>query len=184
MRISKELYAYNINGTLNKTQTIKNVVSHNPKVSARQLADKVKADISLVYWARKDLGIANPRAMQHTKLPTRIPMVDILKTEKTLDEAYDNAHKDLTYDDMEYSPHVTKIRELPIRTAVENDPVNHPSHYTVGGIETIDFIEAKGLNYNLGNVVKYLTRSEHKGNKKQDLQKALWYLNREIQNTK
>jgi hypothetical protein len=60
------------------------------------------------------------------------------------------------------------------------DPVNHPSHYKVGGIETIDFIEAKGLNYNLGNVVKYITRADHKGNRKQDLEKAMWYLNREI----
>ena len=60
------------------------------------------------------------------------------------------------------------------------DPVNHPPHYKVGGIETIDFIEAKELNYNLGNVVKYITRADHKGNRKQDLEKALWYLNREI----
>ena len=67
-------------------------------------------------------------------------------------------------------------------TMVE-DPVNHPEHYKVGGIETIDFIESKGLGYNLGNVVKYITRSDHKGNKLQDLQKAQWYLNREIANT-
>lgn len=61
------------------------------------------------------------------------------------------------------------------------DPVNHPPHYKTGGIETIDFIEAKGLNYRLGNVVKYITRSDHKGNRKEDLQKALWYLQREIE---
>ena len=60
------------------------------------------------------------------------------------------------------------------------DPVNHPAHYKTGGIETIDFIEAKKLGYNLGNVVKYITRADHKGNRKQDLEKALWYLNREI----
>ena len=60
------------------------------------------------------------------------------------------------------------------------DPVNHPAHYKVGGIETIDFIEAKKLNYNIGNVIKYLTRADHKGSRKQDLQKALWYLNREL----
>lgn len=63
------------------------------------------------------------------------------------------------------------------------DPVNHPPHYKAGGIETIDFIEAKKLNYNLGNVVKYLTRADLKGNRKQDLEKALWYLNRELSNT-
>jgi hypothetical protein len=62
------------------------------------------------------------------------------------------------------------------------DPVNHPTHYKVGGIETIDFIEAKGLTYHLGNVVKYVTRSDHKGDKLQDLEKARWYLDREIGN--
>jgi hypothetical protein len=60
------------------------------------------------------------------------------------------------------------------------DPVNHPYHYKVGGIETIDFIEAKDLNYNMGNAVKYISRADHKGNKKQDLEKAVWYLIREI----
>jgi hypothetical protein len=61
------------------------------------------------------------------------------------------------------------------------DPVNQPPHYKTGGIETIDFIEAKGLNYRLGNVVKYITRSDHKGNRAEDLKKALWYLQREIE---
>lgn len=60
------------------------------------------------------------------------------------------------------------------------DNVNHPAHYKVGGMETIDFIEAKGLGYNLGNVVKYITRADHKGNLVEDLKKARWYLNREI----
>lgn len=63
-----------------------------------------------------------------------------------------------------------------------SDMVNHPAHYKVGGIETIDFIEAKKLSYNLGNVVKYLTRADHKGNRKEDLLKAQWYLNRELSN--
>ena len=63
----------------------------------------------------------------------------------------------------------------------EEDEVNSPAHYTVGGIEVIDFIEAKKLNYRLGNVIKYICRADHKGKKLQDLQKAIWYLNREIE---
>jgi hypothetical protein len=62
------------------------------------------------------------------------------------------------------------------------DNVNSPSHYKVGGIETIDYIEAKSLNYNLGNVVKYVSRSDYKGSKVEDLKKARWYLCREINN--
>ena len=60
------------------------------------------------------------------------------------------------------------------------DLINSPPHYTTGGVETIDFIEAKKLNYNLGNVVKYITRADLKGNRKQDLEKAAWYLKREL----
>jgi hypothetical protein len=62
------------------------------------------------------------------------------------------------------------------------DNVNSPTHYVTGGIETIDYIEAKSLNYNLGNVVKYVSRSDFKGRKLEDLKKAQWYLNREIAN--
>lgn len=64
------------------------------------------------------------------------------------------------------------------------DAVNHPAHYKVGGIETIDFIEAKDLSYHLGNVVKYVTRADHKGNKLEDLRKAQWYLTRAIETAK
>jgi hypothetical protein len=72
------------------------------------------------------------------------------------------------------------IVEVHFPITMESDPVNHPEHYKVGGIETIDFIEGKNLGYNLGNAVKYISRADHKGNRLQDLQKAAWYLNREI----
>lgn len=63
------------------------------------------------------------------------------------------------------------------------DLVNQPPHYTSGGIEVIDFIEAKQLGYNLGCVTKYIARAGKKegASKKQDLEKARWYLNREIE---
>lgn len=68
------------------------------------------------------------------------------------------------------------------------DVINHPQHYTLGKIEVIDFIEDKGLNFNLGNVVKYVARAGHKKSSGksidakalEDLKKAQWYLNREI----
>lgn len=72
-------------------------------------------------------------------------------------------------------------KEMPITMhEPESDPVNHPAHYKIGGIETIDFIEAKKLNYNMGNAVKYITRADHKGTRKQDIEKAIWYLKREL----
>ena len=62
------------------------------------------------------------------------------------------------------------------------DMVNHPDHYTDGGIETIDFIEAKKLPYHLGNAVKYISRAGKKEPEKtaDDLKKAVWYINRYI----
>jgi hypothetical protein len=68
-------------------------------------------------------------------------------------------------------------------TEQQPDMVNHPPHYTVNGIEVIDVIENYKLNYRLGNVVKYVLRSDLKGNRLQDLKKALWYLQREIDKT-
>ena len=42
---------------------------------------------------------------------------------------------------------------------MEHDNVNHPSHYTDGSIEVLDFIEDKKLNYHRGNAIKYICRS-------------------------
>lgn len=62
----------------------------------------------------------------------------------------------------------------------QHDDINHPSHYTQGDIEVIDYIEDKKLGYRLGNVVKYVSRAGHKDHAIKDLKKARWYLNREI----
>ena len=77
---------------------------------------------------------------------------------------------------------LTKSSPKKEKLIMTHDNVNHPPHYKTGGIETIDFIEAKSLSYNLGNVVKYITRADYKGNKIEDLKKAQWYLNREVSN--
>lgn len=62
-----------------------------------------------------------------------------------------------------------------------NKNVDHPKHYNIGAIEVIDAIEDWNLNFCLGNAVKYIARCEHKGHKKEDLEKAIWYLKRELQ---
>jgi hypothetical protein len=78
---------------------------------------------------------------------------------------------------------LTKAVEMvePVKiSAKDHDVVNHPSHYTRGNIEVIDFIEDQQLPYHLGNVVKYVARAGFKGDKVEDLKKAQWYLNRYI----
>jgi hypothetical protein len=63
-----------------------------------------------------------------------------------------------------------------------SEAVNHPKHY--GGkdnpLEVINIINHYKLNFELGNLIKYVLRADNKGNRKQDLQKALWYLEYEI----
>lgn len=61
-----------------------------------------------------------------------------------------------------------------------DDPVNHPSHYTThpSGVECITITEH--MNFNLGNAMKYIWRAGEKGSRTQDLEKARWYLDREI----
>lgn len=65
------------------------------------------------------------------------------------------------------------------------EQINHPDYYQ-GKIEVIDFIEAYNLNFNLGNVVKYLARAgkKHGEGKLTALEKAQWYLDREIERSK
>ncbi len=65
-------------------------------------------------------------------------------------------------------------------SSVSSDPINHPAHYNTGKFEVIDVIEDWKLGFHLGNVVKYIARSAHKGSELADLKKAAWYLSRHI----
>jgi len=68
---------------------------------------------------------------------------------------------------------VKAIEEPEVKVTPKNeDVINHPSHYTRGNIEVIDFIEDQQLPYHLGNVIKYIARAGHKGDKLEDLKKS------------
>ena len=71
---------------------------------------------------------------------------------------------------------------MPLTGVFHSDPVNHPSHYTSGKIEVIDFIEDQKLDFHLANAVKYICRAGKKNPEKtqEDLEKAVWYINRYI----
>lgn len=66
---------------------------------------------------------------------------------------------------------------------MSNENVTHPKHYTDGKIEVIDFIEDKKFGYHLGNAIKYISRAGKKDptKTKEDLEKAIWYINRHIE---
>ena len=82
----------------------------------------------------------------------------------------------------EYADEIREAAIMGYNKESENR-VNHPSHYNKG-IETIDYIESWEMNFNIGNVIKYTTRAGYKDNKLEDLQKAKWYLEREIEKVK
>lgn len=79
------------------------------------------------------------------------------------------------------------LKEKQIKTfsnscmSAEDEHVNHPEHYTKGGIEVHDFISAWSMDFDTGNVIKYVTRAPYKSNKLEDLKKARWYLNKSIE---
>lgn len=66
---------------------------------------------------------------------------------------------------------------------MKRNNVEHPSHYNQGKFEVIDVIEDWDLGFSLGNAVKHIARCEHKGKKVVDLEKAIFYIKREIQNS-
>ncbi len=142
-----------------KSRKILSYMTYHPDATTEQIASKFNITKQYVYVMRHKI-----RKMANTLTPkTAItPIVKPAIVEKHFGIDIDKVHDPVN----EPQP----------------DPVNHPWHYKVGGIETIDFIEAKGLNYNLGNAIKYITRADHKGSKAQDLAKAIWYLRREITN--
>ena len=102
----------------------------------------------------------------------------------TCKECWKNAVKDIKFKDDIEKELIEAIKNQPI--IVSDNVVNHPSHYTQGKYEVIDYIEDKLSKeelqgYCVGNVLKYVSRFKHK-NGLEDLKKAEWYLNRLITN--
>jgi hypothetical protein len=67
-----------------------------------------------------------------------------------------------------------------IQEPVKVDLVNSPPHYQGNKFEVIDIIDDFELSFNTGNAIKYILRADKKGNQKQDLLKAIWYLEHEL----
>lgn len=139
-------------------------------LGAKEVAEKVGTSVSYVYVVRNEVKKSDPEVKSKTILSTTNKPLS--SYERLLKDSLTQARNERPPIRMQASP------STPLRPIV--DMVNHPPHYTAGGIETIDFIEAKQLGYNLGNVVKYVSRSTLKGDQLENLKKAQWYLNREI----
>jgi hypothetical protein len=162
----------------------------NPTATVKEVADKFKTTYSVAYMVRKE--------MQKKKRKIVLNLEEVQIANKLGIPTVEYATQKAEMLDAPKKPLTGKFKRIAAFTSNESvldtinpecvkpeepkvDPVNHPAHYKVGGIETIDFIEAKSLGYHLGNAVKYITRADHKGNRLQDLQKAKWYIDRAIE---
>lgn len=168
-----------------KSAKIRSFIAANPNATAKYIAEQVNVPIQLVYNVQYKL-----------RNPTKKPTENIQKfmgvtmaTEdipKLTDEQALRLAENLNKPKMRLlsvSTSNKSIKPLIMEYTPPADPVNNPDHYTDGGIETIDYIEAKGLGYHLGNAVKYISRAGKKGTNQglEDLRKAQWYLARAIE---
>ena len=135
----------------------------NPDVKPSVIAKKFGVSVASIYQRRAKLKSAAPKTVKR-KGSWKLASVSTSK-------------KSVFQKPSTLAPNAVASMHL-----YADDAVNHPSHYKVGGIETIDFIEAKQLDYHLGNVVKYISRADHKDEKLENLKKAQWYLNRAVAN--
>ena len=150
---------------------VRKYLAKNPNAKAQAVADATGASVSYIH---------NLRYMDKKKAASNnLPVVG-------QGDEYEQKGKKWKVVGVSTSKEAIRLKERLIERQNDiiakhhTDMVNHPPHYKMGGIETIDFIEAKGFGYNLGNVVKYISRADHKGSHYEDLCKARWYLNREI----
>lgn len=97
----------------------------------------------------------------------------------------------MSYDQMRHTHHdenfmgkIYKFYKLVGEGMEIKDNINNPLHYRGVNLEAIDVIEAFNLNFSLGNSIKYILRADHKHSKIEDLEKAIWYLKREISRCK
>ena len=150
----------------NRILQVRKLLEHNPKIKTAEVVDKLGIAKSYAYVLMSKARKMNKESKPQGKLLYRLTGTQAVMAQKM----------GIPIDD--YARAEGEV------VGIAPDPVNHPKHYTAGGIETIDFIEAKRLGYNLGNVVKYITRAGHKGNQLEDLRKAQWYLTREISTLK
>ena len=153
------------------TAQVRTMYSTNPNLTSAQIVSKLKCKPTQAYGAlylvRKEVdnqGVIStpPKRGRPRKVTPTLKPIAVMTSDKSITEK------------------------------LAPDMVNAPSHYKYGGIDTIDYIEAKNLNYRLGNVVKYISRAGKKSEQLlglkdrfdysiMDLEKAKWYLEREIE---
>ena len=154
-------------------------------LAAPEIAKRLKVKASYVHtvrWLDKKKAKAQPERSHDPK---------VVKAEKRMIKTVENLYKKpptrpsklmKAIDQMNQEMAAVRKLDEQLLKSSKPDLVNKPPHYTDGGVDTLKFIEAKDLNFRLGNVVKYVSRCGKKMgvNPVEDLEKARFYLDREI----
>ena len=140
---------------LSMSEKIRRYMEANPNAKPREVAAALEVKPALVYAVKY-------------KRPNNVSPAVPKPKEVNIDAVHNNRTFSVTVD-------MTKVQEK-----VAADMVNHPPHYTAGGIETIDFLQAKltreeFIGYLKGNVLKYGSRLGKKGDVSIDAGKMAWY---------
>ena len=142
-----------------------------------KVGDKVKVRPNLRKYEKCGKSYVVDCHLRHCGEVMRV--LDVFTT--TREYSLAGAGEKIVFSEEMLEPVEKVVAGVPVST--KNNPVSHPSHYTDGRIEVIDFIQDKGLNFCRGNIVKYVSRAGKKGDKAkeiEDLKKARQYCDFEI----
>ena len=167
-----------------RAQIVREYINANPEATTAEVAKKCKVTTQYVYQVKSD----EKKRLAKKRVKITATQAEVAKRMGVPLSVYANnllpngklkTRMQASFDREPPAPEPISVLRITTEKP-KADNVNHPPHYKTGGIETIDFIEAKELGYHLGNVIKYVTRAKHKGNELEDLKKAQWYLERAI----
>jgi hypothetical protein len=159
----------------------------NPDISAKFISDKFSVPLQTVYNLRyhlkKKLAEKGQELKRSANVDEQVEQIKVKRVAQLLEE-WSNAPVEVVKPVEIVPPKRLKPLQEHVKDIVDKyvqpDPVNHPAHYTHGGIETIDFIQAKLTpeefrGFLKGNILKYGSRIGHKDNDMQDAGKLAWY---------
>ena len=185
-----------------RASKVREFILMNPDISAKFISDKFSVPLQTVYNLRyhlkKKLAEKGQELKRSANVDEQVEQIKVKRVAQLLEE-WSNApvevvkpktpqeHVKDILDNWQppktITPVTAPILESEWKNIIQPDPVNHPAHYTHGGIETIDFIQAKLTpeefrGYLKGNILKYGSRLGHKDNDMQDAGKLAWYTNK------
>jgi hypothetical protein len=185
-----------------RASKVREFILLNPDISAQFIADKFSVPLQSIYNIRyhlkKKLAEKGQELKRSANVDEQVEQIKVKRVAQLLEE-WSNAPVEIVppktpqqhvkdiLDNWQppktITPVTAPILESEWKNIVQPDPVNHPAHYTHGGIETIDFIQAKLTpeefrGYLKGNILKYGSRLGHKDNDMQDAGKLAWYTNK------